>query len=89
MNTAHLSGSSCTYTQAVTELAVTAGSGLDACTGIYTKIEAAKDDSPSHKCADLAGGSRDAVARGTDIGGEHLTRQEPCGGIGAKLACIM
>ena len=46
-----------------------------------------RDDSPSHKCADLAGGSRYAVARGTDVGGEHLTRQQPCGGVGPKLAC--
>ena len=44
-------------------------------------------DSPSHKGADLAGSSRDAVARGADVCGEHLTRQKPCGGVGAELAC--
>lgn len=49
--------------------------------------EVGRYDSPGNERANLAGGGRDAVACGADVGGEHLTRQQPCGGVGPKLAC--
>ena len=39
-----------------------------------------------HQGADLASGGGDAVARGADVGGEHLTGQQPGGSVGAELS---